>query len=126
MKRALATFATSVALLSIASPAFARNIGDYTVTRSQHPTLDQRALKSAALASYRGRHNIAYTRARYNALVQRMMPSLLAVTGEENRPSDTQPVARLLSARSIGLTTNESLNCASPSGPVRKCGGENH
>ena len=125
MKRALATIASAITLLSLSSPAFARNIGDYTDTRSQHPTLDQRALKSATLASYRGRHNIAYTRARYNALVQRMMPSLLAVTGSENRLSDSTAIDRR-SARSIGYTTNESLNCSSPSGLTRKCGGENH
>ena len=125
MKRALATLASVVTLLSFSSPALARNIGDYTATRNQQPRLDQRSLKSAALATYRGRHNRAYTRARYNALVQRMMPSLLAVTGRDERRSDSNAVSRP-GTREIGGSTNESLHCSSPSGLTRKCGGENH
>ena len=90
MKRALASVASVVTLLSFATPAFA---SPNLMTRNPQPRIDRRAVKSATLASYLGRHNRTYTRARYNELVQGMMPSLLAVTGRASN-TDLDKVAR--------------------------------
>jgi|SRR3989338_7787496 len=117
MKRALATVASIATLISLSSPVFASPNFE---TRNSQPRLDARAVKSAARAAYTSRHNRAYTRARYNALVQRMMPSLLAVTGTETN-TDLMKVSR----PGTRMIDNMVLSSHCEKG-ARKCGGDNN
>lgn len=117
MKRVLATVASIATLLSLSSPVFASPNFE---TRNFQPRLDQRAVKSAALAAYTSRHNRAYTRARYNALVQRMMPSLLAVTGTEEN-TDLMKVSRPGTRMLDNMVFAD--HCTKES---RRCGGNNN
>ncbi len=91
MKRALATIVTLGTLLGYSLPAYATPYKPRSTAR-----LELRAVKRAALASYTGRHNRGYVRARFNELVRGMMasllPSQLAQTGQ--RESDTSAPAR--------------------------------
>jgi hypothetical protein len=124
MKRAVATLASTLTLLSLSAPAFA---SPNFSTRHHQPRADQREVKRATLATYRGRTNRAYTRARYNALVQRMTPSLLAVTGPMDETNDAKAFSRP-GTREIDNWTFEfpefgGTNCSSQS---RRCGEENH
>ena len=92
MKRVIASLASVVMLLTIAAPAFA---SPNLRTRNSQPRPSRRLVKLATLASYSNRHNIAYRRLRYNMLVQRLMPSFLAVTGGAGRThSDLMIISR--------------------------------
>jgi hypothetical protein len=55
--------------------------------------VEHRSQKRSALSAYKSRHNRNYVRALYNGLVQGMMPSLLAVTGDET-PRDLTKIDR--------------------------------
>ena len=119
MKRALATIVTLGTLLGYAVPVYATPYKPRPAAR-----LELRAAKSAALASYTGRHNRGYVRSRFNALVRGMMasllPSQLVQTGE--RESDTsapdRPSTRYLDDQT--LQRRHGDHC------LRNCFGDNN
>lgn len=97
MKRALVSLASVAVLLGFAAPAFA---SPNYATRHNQPRVDRRAAERAAVNSWTLRTQRQFVRAEYNNLVQRVMPSILAVTGNNGYSSDLDanhgPTARYL------------------------------